>query len=322
MAVKGKILTLAPRKLDVPARQRLGSPEIAPQQSLPAHLGTVASVVPATSSAEATQGSLRSPRYNFEGLSDLPPYPTGASVAKCDVGKIEVISPGKFARVREYADEFRAHSRGAIGAVLKMAQCCARANAALTHSEKDELLNELALTAASFSKLVKIASDPRLQVPRIQQRLPPGWTVMYEIASLNTGDLNSAIAEGVVHPNMTRSSLKKWLGSRPGAGSSQPGSPVAEKQGVEKAETLTKGAALGDALVIETGRSKVDVNLTVHREKPPTVQDLDELPPTLDRRPLSSEDQRAFDAIEAAWHAARELVQERFKSAYGFTVRN
>jgi hypothetical protein len=206
------------------------------------------------------------------------------------------VSPGKSARVLEYASKIRAQRCNAAEAILAITKLCAEANEALSPSEKEELLNELTLTASCFSKLVKIASDPRLKAAEMAQKLPSGWTVLYEVALLSAGDFNDAIAEGIVHPNMTRTTLKKWQSSR-------------------RLEAATSAVGAPNTIAADPGLSIAPIEkssiLTEHHEPSP-VQNLDDIPPFLDRRPLSPEEERELDAIEAAYNAACPFVQERF----------
>jgi hypothetical protein len=206
----------------------------------------------------------------------------------------QMVSPGKSERVLEYAGKIREHGRNAVDAVLAIAQLCAAANESLSALEKEELLKELALSASSFSKFVKIADDSRLKGTEIQQKLPLGWTVLYELALLKSDDFDDANAEGIIHPEMTRATLKKWLGSR---------QALAATSTVRGPETAVATSVLG--------ASEKNPISPEHRE-PSAVQNLDNIPPFLDRRSLSPEEERELDAIETAYNAACQLVQERF----------
>lgn len=66
------------------------------------------------------------------------------------------------------------------------------------------------LGPAAIRKIVRIDKDPRLQAPGVQQLLPPYYTTVYEITLLNDDELNRAVAEKIIHPDMSRAQLRNW----------------------------------------------------------------------------------------------------------------
>ena len=112
----------------------------------------------------------------------------------------------------EYADKINASWRKTTESVLETARLCADANKDLKSKDRARLIKQLAFNAATFSKLVKIGSKYQLQSDPLKSLLPPSYSIVYEVAKLNEGDLQVAITEGVINPGMTRRDLDAWIG--------------------------------------------------------------------------------------------------------------
>ena len=100
--------------------------------------------------------------------------------------------------------------------MLETARLCAEAEKKLRPEEKNKLFKDLDFNKATFSKLAKIGSQPRLQTEAVKSLLPPNYTIVYEVAKLPESDLQVAIKEGVISPKMLRSDLDAWLEKRMG----------------------------------------------------------------------------------------------------------
>lgn len=254
----------------------------------------------------AESSSLSAPSNN------LPPSGLGVAVTKS--GSEPRFSPGKSAEVREWAQEIRANLHRSAEALLKVAVCCARADAALTPEKKGELLKELGFTPATFSKLVKVGNCPRFQVREIQRKLPAAWTTMYCVACLSQSDFNDALDGQIINPLLTRGALTQWLVSRRNA----VGAPAAVLQARPQTKQMSVCSAAADTTLVKCVNSgAASISLTERQDVTAQLpQDFDDIPPALDRRPLSAADQCAFDALELTWLAAGEVVRERFKAAH------
>ena len=112
----------------------------------------------------------------------------------------------------EYADKINASWRKTTESILETARLCADANKDLKSKDRARLIKQLAFNAATFSKLVKIGSKYQLQSDPVKSLLPPSYSIVYEVAKLNEGDLQVAITEGVINPGMTRRDLDAWIG--------------------------------------------------------------------------------------------------------------
>jgi hypothetical protein len=121
---------------------------------------------------------------------------------------------GEVPSVATYAKHIRESWRRCLDEIMEVARLCAGANAQLTTAEKSELMLSLPFGEATFSKLVQIGNDARLQKPEIQRLLPPHYTTVYAVTLLKDEELSLAIAEKVISPDLKRVDLEKWCDAR------------------------------------------------------------------------------------------------------------
>ena len=118
--------------------------------------------------------------------------------------------------IQDYAKAINSSWHKTTDSVLETARLCAEAEKKLRPEEKNKLFKDLDFNKATFSKLAKIGSQPRLQTEAVKSLLPPNYTIVYEVAKLPESDLQVAIKEGVISPKMLRSDLDAWLEKRMG----------------------------------------------------------------------------------------------------------
>lgn len=231
--------------------------------------------------------------------------------------------------VSSYGNRIGASWRRVVQDVMEVARLCAEASARLTAAQKSELMAHLPFRRATFSKLAQIGADSRLNAPEIQRLLPPHYTTMYAVTLLNDEELIQAFAEKVLHPDLKRVELQKWHSALPrkvgrvpssqevvsdfNDGGNSPSLASPKDASNEKRSTAAVGGQTGPAV----RSSDVMHDAVVEEAVSPAT-----MPTSLDRRPLNAEDQRAFDAIMAAWAkstalrtalvAASPVVRERF----------
>jgi hypothetical protein len=235
-------------------------------------------------------------------------------------------SPGKQPDVRdgvssvaEYVGAINGNWQRGVDALMNIASLCAKADARLTTAQKSELIHALPFGNTAFSKFVQIGSDIRLYAPQIQRVLPPHYTTTYAVTLLTDKELKHAIAEQVIHPDLTRAQLQKWRNlHRKDAGvapshkdaasdSAVVGLPIGSTQDAVNKEELTSAPDNAPPEAVAPGAGPL--------APPPS----DDIPPFLDRRPLAPEDQEAYDAVKAIWNShvlplwksASEIVRER-----------
>ena len=255
--------------------------------------------------------------------------------ASLSPGKVDLdLRDREVSSVANYVRDINGNWKRGVDAFLNIARLCAEANARLTIAQKMELIQALPFGDTAFSKFVQIGTDTRLHAPDIQRLLPPHYTTVYAVTLLTDQELSLAIAENVIHPDMQRAQLERWRKSHCEKVVVAPIPIEAESDSAVASPpiALTQDAVEGGAL-----RSTMsDDNLNSHEQlaaapkAAPTPESVatapvvaapltpargeDDIPPFLDRRPLSAEDQRTFDGIMAALKSAPAVVRERVKA--------
>ena len=92
--------------------------------------------------------------------------------------------------IQEYAKAINSSWHKTTESVLETARLCAEANKKFAAAEpKKELIKKLDFSSATFSKLVTIGHDPRLQEASVKALLPPNYSIVYRVAKLSAQDL-------------------------------------------------------------------------------------------------------------------------------------
>jgi len=101
-------------------------------------------------------------------------------------------------------------------AILETGRLCADAKEDLTDKELEELKSMLAFSAPMFTKLAKIGAIQELHREEVSERLPPHFSIVYQIACMEQDERERAIEQKVINPGMTRDDLSEWQVSRSG----------------------------------------------------------------------------------------------------------
>jgi hypothetical protein len=104
--------------------------------------------------------------------------------------------------------------RRATQGVMDVARVCFEASERLTVSQKKELVQQLPFKEPTFSKLGRIGKDTRLHAPELERLLPPHYSIVYLLTKLADDELEAAVKEDMINPDMKRADLQKWLSSR------------------------------------------------------------------------------------------------------------
>jgi hypothetical protein len=91
----------------------------------------------------------------------------------------------------------------------KVADLLLDARIALSPDDFQALIGELQFDYSTVCKLIKSASNFRLNDPKNQALLPESWTVRYEIMMMKEETFRSGVKKGIIHPNCTLADLKK-----------------------------------------------------------------------------------------------------------------
>ena len=101
--------------------------------------------------------------------------------------------------------------RSGVPSILKVAQYCAEALAALDGIERRKFYDGLVFNRSTCQKLASIAANQALYEPIVQQHLPPHWTIIHKLAHCSHEEVLRAIQEGVLHSKCARNRLEAWL---------------------------------------------------------------------------------------------------------------
>lgn len=111
-----------------------------------------------------------------------------------------------------YVSEIDARWHKMADGILEVGTLCVEAVRSLCPEDRKALHGRLRFSKGTISKLVKIGNDERLRRDFVKKRLPPSYTTIYAIALLSDAQLAAAIADEIIHADMQRSDLDKWLG--------------------------------------------------------------------------------------------------------------
>ena len=114
--------------------------------------------------------------------------------------------------------------------ILETAELCEAAYRRYASHGLSVVLRSAQMSKPTFMKLAVIGRDQRL--PRIQELLPPGFSIIYAVSQLSDEALNEAVKAGVIHPHARRAeieALRKQGGSK-NKGSAADEPPAAVKE--------------------------------------------------------------------------------------------
>lgn len=233
-------------------------------------------------------------------------------------------TPDDAAVVRAFAETISASWRRALGEILAVAGYCAEADAKLTPEQKKELIDLLPFGPSAFSKLVTISKDDRLRRPEIQKLLPPHYTTLHLITTLDEDELSAAVADNVIHAEVKRGTLEKWRKEHrnalqggqqiyddgaPSDPAANPSPNEAEGEGEFSADSAANVQSPTDVSPGEVVRG-----LGKEVASPETApMEHDEFARDTEHHPLSADEQQQLDAIVTVYKAAPRIVQEHFK---------
>ncbi len=184
---------------------------------------------------------------------------------------------------------------------MTIARLCAEASARLTIAEREGLLKQLPFGDSAFSKFVQIGNDHRLNSPEVRRLLPPHYTITYTVTLLTDQELQDAVAEKVIHPDMHRGDLQRWRNSHRELPMKGGFAPSQEEAASDSVVTSLPTVPTNDEAV-------VGISSPSDAPVQPDVPDNLDIPPLLDRRAP----EKAFAALKAAWFNAPSVVRSRF----------
>jgi hypothetical protein len=223
-----------------------------------------------------------------------------------------------------------------VSAVVTTAQFCAQADARLTYYQKKELISKLPFGEETFSKLVGIGNDLRLRPPEIQRQLPPFYTSIYLITTLDDDEFKLAVDLHVIHSEATRAELERWRHEhRQEAQKEQAAAGTAERKTAESdtqrspndnaaRETGVPGEApaptIEAPLLVPPARSEAmhaAADDITNPSPPVAPMDGENITAVLAGSWLSVDEQAVLDLLYETWDRASDLVRVQFRARIG-----
>jgi hypothetical protein len=236
--------------------------------------------------------------------------------------------------VAKYADVITDNWRLGVEAFLEIARLCAEVQEQLDPAQLAELKAKLPFGAATFSKFRQIGLDARLRKPEVQILLPAAYTTIYAITCLNDEELNVAITEKLINPDVKREKLEKWRKERhetqlaKGAADNAAGSPASP---VSVAADSSLAAGLSERGVPDKGpvpnveaprlglpEPSEPMPAAATDVTSPSIAPTDDATITVvEGSSLSANDQAVLDRLNETWDRASDVVRAQFRARIG-----
>lgn len=101
-----------------------------------------------------------------------------------------------------------------VPSILDTGRACYDADKALHPDQKKQLLKALPFSKSTFSKYVGIGATAWLYDPKVQNQLPPKFSVIYLLSLLKKHDFDSFLDEGLLSPRLKRTDVERWTKRR------------------------------------------------------------------------------------------------------------
>lgn len=145
----------------------------------------------------------------------MRPIPTGSDVyvksdfhQKLESGKIAMIALSKMAN--NYVQSITTAWQKSFESILLVCGLLKDAQDELSAVEYHEMIKRLPFSSNVAEKLCKIANDKRITNPKNAESLPPHWTTLYEISSLEDSIFKQALNDKVIHPSVQREEIIQY----------------------------------------------------------------------------------------------------------------
>ncbi|MBS4005921.1 MAG: hypothetical protein KGZ91_21330 [Afipia sp.] len=95
--------------------------------------------------------------------------------------------------------------------MMKLAQLCKATRDALSKDQRKFLMERVDMGRAVFNKICAIADTPFLQLPEVQNKIPSGYSLVWECTKMKEENFQAAIESGAIHPKITRKEIQALL---------------------------------------------------------------------------------------------------------------
>jgi hypothetical protein len=127
------------------------------------------------------------------------------------------------------------------GAIIKTARHLFEAKQELSREEYSALASlKLPFDSSVARKLLRIAANPIVCAPGHTAKLPPCWTIIYDLSKLDDEVLRTAIKDGRVNPKMQRKDVRALRGQPPAKATVKPATPLMVSWKAASDEVRTK----------------------------------------------------------------------------------
>jgi N6-adenosine-specific RNA methylase IME4 len=147
----------------------------------------------------------------------------------------EVPSPALRDPAAIWAERIRERWQDSVEAIFDVGRLLVRAKGELEHGAWEQMCDtRLPFNAPAARKLMAIANDERLLNRSRGNVLPPHWTTLYQLTTLDDDALDSAFDDGVIRPDMERGDISARVKAQRRAarerelGAKEPQVPIAE----------------------------------------------------------------------------------------------
>lgn len=109
----------------------------------------------------------------------------------------------------DWAAHIQTSWRSGVESIIETGRRLIEAKRVLPHGEFGKMIEgDLPFSRKTSFKLMAIATDKRLTNDSHVSHLPPSWGTLYELTMLSDDDFDERIANGSIHPDMTRSEVR------------------------------------------------------------------------------------------------------------------
>lgn len=111
-----------------------------------------------------------------------------------------------------FAGRIRQAWQKTLDGIFEVGRLVGEAKDSLPHGEFLDMIKEdLPFKKRTAQLLMVVANDPKLSKAQHAALLPPSWMTLYEITRLDDDVFEQAVADGDIHPEVTRSTILKLL---------------------------------------------------------------------------------------------------------------
>jgi len=121
----------------------------------------------------------------------------------------DVITSGEI--VQDYVSRISDKWRNSVQSIIETGQLLLESYQNLSPKEFQTMTDELPMSFTTVQKLITIGQNNYLS--KQVNHLPPHWTTIYEISTLEKDVIKDGISSGFIHPSSTSKDIKTFLSS-------------------------------------------------------------------------------------------------------------